>query len=92
MQSTSSRSKSGCIFLGEGLGIVLGMEGTFGIQKDDRPEKVTNQRERAMRETNMGQRKEEKGRKEHKGKERGKGGQPLMNIAEISDIRTRAAH
>jgi len=52
--------------------MALGMEGTFGIRKDDRREKVTNQRERAMKETNMGQRKEEKGRKEHKGKERGK--------------------
>lgn len=51
MQSTSSRSKSGCIFLGEGLGMALGMEGTFGIRKDDRREKVTNQRERAMKET-----------------------------------------
>jgi len=51
VQSTSSRSKSGCIFLGEGLGMALGMEGTFGIRKDDRREKVTNQRERAMKET-----------------------------------------
>jgi len=73
--------KSGCIFLGEDyVSVVLGMEGIFGIQKD-RPQKGDEPGRKGTEETNIAQKKEEKGRREHKGKERGKGAATRIDIA-----------
>jgi len=77
--------KSGCIFLGEDyVGVVLGTEGIFGVQKDDRPQKGDEPERKGSEATNIAQRKE---RREHKGK----GAATRMNIVKISDIRIRTA-